>query len=238
MPLVATSGELVAQDQYSFRSGVYLTRIKVSVLDDEGEPVTGLATNDFKLFEDGVEQDIQLVLAPSDAPLDLALVLDFSASIEQEWPDPRPREAIHALLDALEPDDCVLLIPFHAAVGPGRWGPPGAALLRRIVDSIPYGSETRLYDAIQAAYRGLQWRGHRRQASSHLPDEDAGIDAADTVCGEPLRASEANRRRAASDGWTFGSGRRAPGATLNTTSASESTTSTISTPWKLPRQRQ
>ncbi len=183
-------GRLDAQDQHSYRTAVYLTRIKVAVLDDDGEPVTGLGVDDFALFEDGIEQEIQLVLAPSNAPLDLALVLDFSASVEQEWPDPRPREAIHSLLDALAPDDCVLLMPFHSAVGPGRWGSPRDALLRRIVDAIPYGSETRLYDAIQAAYRGLQRR---------RPEDEEPLDAATghASCTEPLSASEALGRRAA-----------------------------------------
>ncbi len=185
----SAAGQLSAQDPQSFRTGVYLTRIKVAVLDDDGAPVAGLRTHEFQLFEDGVEQDIQLVLAPRDAPLDLALVLDFSASVANEWPDPKPREAVHSLLEALEPEDCVLLMPFHSAVGPARWGSPRDQLLRRIIDTIPYGSETRLYDAIQAASRGLQRRRDNDVADDMVNERPS--------CTEPLTAAQADGRRAA-----------------------------------------
>ena len=95
-----------------------MTRIKVAVLDDDGVPVPGLAAGDFRVFEDGNEQTLDVVLAPADVPLDVAVVIDFSASISAEWADPQPREAAERFLDALGESDCVYLLPFQDTVGP------------------------------------------------------------------------------------------------------------------------
>ncbi len=58
--LVLASAEITAQDQRpSFKAGVQLVRIDVSVLDDERQPVKGLQAADFTVLEDGQPRPIR-----------------------------------------------------------------------------------------------------------------------------------------------------------------------------------
>ena len=69
-----------------YRAGVDLVVLNVAVLDDDGEPVTGLTAEDFRLSEDGIEQEVSLFASSSNTPLDVALVLDMSASVAMSAP--------------------------------------------------------------------------------------------------------------------------------------------------------
>jgi Ca-activated chloride channel family protein len=64
----------------TFRSGVDLVALNVVVTDSAERFVAGLDQNDFAVFEDGVQQDVSFFGA-SDVPLDLAILLDTSASM-------------------------------------------------------------------------------------------------------------------------------------------------------------
>jgi Ca-activated chloride channel family protein len=63
-----------------FQSGVDLVALNVVVTDPQGRFVSGLSSPDFAVFEDGQPQDVSLFdVVP--APIDLALLLDTSASM-------------------------------------------------------------------------------------------------------------------------------------------------------------
>jgi len=64
----------------TFRSGVDLVALNVVVTDSDQKFVTGLAPTDFAVYEDGVQQDVSFFGA-SGVPLDLAILLDTSASM-------------------------------------------------------------------------------------------------------------------------------------------------------------
>lgn len=64
----------------TFRSGVDLVALNVVVTDGAQMFVTGLAPTDFAVYEDGVQQEVSFFGA-SDVPLDLAILLDTSASM-------------------------------------------------------------------------------------------------------------------------------------------------------------
>jgi Ca-activated chloride channel homolog len=63
-----------------FRSGVDLVALNVVVTDGQQKFVAGLKPDDFAVFEDGVRQDVSYFAATA-VPLDLALLLDTSASM-------------------------------------------------------------------------------------------------------------------------------------------------------------
>lgn len=63
-----------------FRTGVDLVALNVVVTDARDKYVTGLAPANFAVFEDGVQQEVTF-FAAKDVPLDLALLLDTSASM-------------------------------------------------------------------------------------------------------------------------------------------------------------
>jgi Ca-activated chloride channel family protein len=59
--------------------------VPVSVTDANGQPVLGLTASDFRLEEDGRTQQIAQLGDPEQVPLDIALLIDVSASVEARF---------------------------------------------------------------------------------------------------------------------------------------------------------
>lgn len=76
LPLDARGQEPAA----TFRSSVDVVALNVVVTDAQQKLVTGLAEGDFAVYEDGVRQDLAF-FASTAVPLDLAILLDTSASM-------------------------------------------------------------------------------------------------------------------------------------------------------------
>ncbi|HEY3104841.1 MAG TPA: VWA domain-containing protein [Pyrinomonadaceae bacterium] len=59
--------------------------VPVSVTDANGQPVLGLTPGDFRIEEDGRSQQIAQLGDPEQVPLDIALLIDVSASVEARF---------------------------------------------------------------------------------------------------------------------------------------------------------
>jgi VWFA-related protein len=203
-PTGPASGARQEQDAVPprFATSVGMTRVKAAVIDADGEPIGGLGLEDFRIWENGVEQDITLVLDPVRFSLDVALVLDYSASIANDWSAKEARAAAHGFLDRLGSDDCVFLLPFNSNVGPGVWGQPDDVQVRQAVDEQAFELYTRLYDAVLLAHDALDRRrpDSASAAAEELEDTLYGTwmePITGASCGEPLDPAEARERRAA-----------------------------------------
>ena len=80
------AGVVAASGQPVFRSGVDLVRFGVTVLDEDGELVSGLTADDFRVVEEGREQRIAyfsrgLELDLDRMPLHLGVLFDVSGSM-------------------------------------------------------------------------------------------------------------------------------------------------------------
>src|SRR2546421_1657404 len=62
-----------------------LVVVPVSVTDAQGQPVRDLKPGDFRIEEDGRPQEIAQLGDPEQVPLDIALLLDVSASIHAQF---------------------------------------------------------------------------------------------------------------------------------------------------------
>ena len=178
------AGQVRSQGQQMpvYRAGVDLVVLNVAVLDDDGEPVTGLTAEDFKISEDGVPQEVALFASSSNTPLDIALVLDMSGSVAASAPAIK-RDA-KAFLDALGPSDCVYFVPFQETVHAGTWSAPDAAALIYLLNRIPLQGGTALYDALA---RGLA--NVNRARYPNLPGDQGSNDylrVDGDNCGSPL----------------------------------------------------
>ena len=59
--------------------------VPVSVTDANGQPMLGLKANDFRIEEDGRAQRLAQLGDPEQVPLDIALLIDVSASVEARF---------------------------------------------------------------------------------------------------------------------------------------------------------
>lgn len=97
------------QDQSTIRVAVNLVLIDATVKTKDGQIMANLKKDDFEVREDGAVQKLD-IFNRDELPLDVALVLDLSDSIE---PFLGPlREASTIALSALKPNDQVALFTF------------------------------------------------------------------------------------------------------------------------------
>jgi Ca-activated chloride channel family protein len=167
----------------TFKVDVDLALVEVGVHDEHGRAVGNLQPQDFRVFEDGKEQEIR-AFSHEELPLALALVVDNSSSIAA---------ALHELragaldtLGLLKPDDQVAIFSFgekpemvegltsdHEALSVDLWA------------LSPYGGTAindALYDA--AVYLGHEARERRRAiilVSDNEPSDEQKVDAAEVV---------------------------------------------------------
>ena len=155
-PKESPSGNQQEQRDFTIRTTSRLVLLDVSVQDPRGAFVTGLARENFKVYEDGKLQRIS-EFANSDIPVTAGLVVDESGSMR-----PKRAEVIAAALafvQASNPNDQMFVINFNEKARPGL--PDGApfsddvpTLRGALWKGLPEG-RTALYDAIELALHQL-----------------------------------------------------------------------------------
>jgi Ca-activated chloride channel homolog len=81
-----------------------LVIVPVSVMDAKGQPVTGLGIGDFRLDEGGRVQEITQIGDPEQVPLEIAILLDISGSVNARI-DFEKEAAARFLKQVLKPTD-------------------------------------------------------------------------------------------------------------------------------------
>src|SRR5689334_13187864 len=70
----------------TFKVNVKLVNVFTTVTDERGAPIGGLKKEDFKVYEDGVQQNIAVFARESALPLSIILGLDASLSTRKDLP--------------------------------------------------------------------------------------------------------------------------------------------------------
>ena len=148
-----------------------LVQLNVGVVNQRGEAVTTLSSNDFVVYEDGVRRPI-VAFEPTDAPFSLVLLLDMSGSTINF----RQQIQMAALrfLDALTPEDRVAVVQFNGKGVKSLLGFTND--LRRVAYAITLAGgsgDTPLYEGLKYSVKELGHEGKRRKAVVVLTD---GID--------------------------------------------------------------
>lgn len=120
-----------------FRAAVDLVALTVVVTDTQQHFVSGLTARDFAIYEDGVQQEVSF-FAASAVPLDLALLLDTSASMQDKMET--MQEAALGFLHTLRAGDRAAILDIKDTVQV----------------AFPLGGDL---DAARAAVRGTLARG-------------------------------------------------------------------------------
>lgn len=128
-----------------------LVTVPVSVLDRQGRFIPNLKREDFKVFENGVEQAVAY-FEPAEKPFTVALLLDTSASTHFHLSD--IREAAIAFAKQLRPQDRVLIVSFNDEVLLLTEATNDLNLIEATIEeNANTGNSTRLYDAVDLTIR-------------------------------------------------------------------------------------
>lgn len=158
----------------TFRSHVDLVALNVVVTDADQKYVAGLNSSDFAVFEDGIQQDVSFFGA-SDVPLDLAILLDTSASMTGKMD--LVQQAAVGFLQTLRPGDRASVVDIKDATKiMYPLGDDLEAAKRAILSTVPRGG-TALYNGTYLTLKELvkERRANsdvRRQALVVLSDGD------------------------------------------------------------------
>ena len=102
-----------AQQRPSFRSGVDVVSLSVTVTGQHNRYITDLTQDDFLVYEDGVQQE-PTFFTRTQLPISLALLLDTSASMEDRLQT--AQEAAVGFTSRLRPEDMAEIINFDSRV--------------------------------------------------------------------------------------------------------------------------
>jgi Ca-activated chloride channel homolog len=156
-----------ASPRADLRVDVPLVLIPVNVTSPLGASVTGLNKENFRLFEDGVEQKIAN-FASEDGPVSIGLLLDASGSMANKME--KSREAARELFKTANSEDEFFLIEFNER--PKLTVPftrDANDLYRRLVRAKPAG-RTSLLDALHLALAQMKSARNPRKAIVLLSD--------------------------------------------------------------------
>ena len=181
----------------AIRSRVTLVQVACTVTAPDGTVVRGLTQDNFRLFEDGVEQEISAFDA-SATPASIALVVDASPSIFHELAE--MREAAHALAENLSPLDEIAVVSFSSEAHLLMPFSTSRSLLDRAIDSkylarVENSSESKIYESVFYSARELFHGRTGRKAIVLLTDgQDSGLGLTwDPSSTEPRLGAAASR---------------------------------------------
>jgi VWFA-related protein len=170
--------------QPTFRSGVELVVVRVTVVGRDNRPITGLTKNDFVVLENGAARPVLHFLS-SDVPVDVALLLDTSASMRPMLPKLRVTAA--TFLGGLRSSDRGLVASFNDRTEILENLTGDRNRLQHAVQRLYARGDTSLYDGMYVALGTLSSASpttSRRQALVVLSD---GRDTASNLQLDDVR---------------------------------------------------
>ena len=150
---LADNTPVVVDDTGTIKLDTSLVTIPASVLDRDGKFIPFLKKRDFRIFEDGVEQDIES-LTSVETPFHVALVLDTSQSTVFRMED--IQDAAYAFVKQLRRDDQVMVVSFDSKVRFHCDFTSNQDELRQAIYETRTGGSTKLYEAVDKVVDRLE----------------------------------------------------------------------------------
>ena len=192
---LAACGAAAQDSSPRFQSGVDLVALNVVATDSKGKIVGGLASTEFAVFEDGHPQEISL-FAVVPAPIDLALLLDTSASMTDKIGT--VQQAAVGFTSVVRPTDRISIVEIKDAIRILHPLDNDVAAARKAIKSTVPRGNTSLYNGVYLTLREMQKQRRtdteiRRQAIVLFSDGDdtTSLVAFDDLVG----AGQARGRR-------------------------------------------
>ncbi|MEO7672481.1 MAG: VWA domain-containing protein [Pyrinomonadaceae bacterium] len=143
-PLPASTPE-TADDGDVIKIETNLITMPVSVLDRDGRFVSGLGQNDFRIFDDGIEQKVDYFQSV-EQPFTVILMIDVSPSTAFRIEE--IHGAANTFINQLRPNDKVMVIAFDESVQILCRPTTDKRVLRTAINSAQFGDGTSLYEAV------------------------------------------------------------------------------------------
>jgi Ca-activated chloride channel family protein len=137
----------------SFRSGVELVSLNVTVADAQLRYATDLEQSEFQVYEDGVRQEVTYYNR-SNLPIGLALLVDTSASMETRLTT--AQEAASGFARRLRQQDLAEIIDFDSRVNILQPFTNNTEHLVQAIRRTSAGGSTSLYNAVYIALKELK----------------------------------------------------------------------------------
>ena len=136
----------------SFRTGVDIVSVNVTVTNAMDRYITDLAQHEFVVYEDSVEQDLDF-FTRSPLPIALALLIDTSASMERQIQT--AQQAAIGFAERLRPQDLASVVDFDSRVTILEDFTNDGDRLERAIRRTAAGGSTSLYNAIYISLKEL-----------------------------------------------------------------------------------
>jgi Ca-activated chloride channel homolog len=137
----------------SFRAGIDLVSLNVTVMNQAGQYLTELEPEQFQVFEDGVLQEVTF-FNRTNLPVALSILLDTSASMDGQLQT--AQEAAIGFARRLREQDLAQVIDFDSRVQIAQGFTNQVADLENAIRRTTAGGSTSLYNAIYIALRELR----------------------------------------------------------------------------------
>ncbi|HEX7771484.1 MAG TPA: VWA domain-containing protein [Pyrinomonadaceae bacterium] len=147
-----------------------LVTIPVSVMDRDGRYVPNLQKEEFRIWEDGVEQEVAFFQSV-DKPFSVVLMLDTSPSTQFRLED--IQDAAITFVNQLRPDDKVMVVSFNKDIKVLSEFTTDRSKLRRAIERAKTDDGTSLYDAVDMVINQQLSRTQGRKAIVLFTD---GVD--------------------------------------------------------------
>ena len=161
-----------AQIDDTIKIDTSIVRLNVGVVDQRGRSITSLDRSNFRIFEDGVRQEISR-FEPSTAPFSVVMILDMSGStlpMRQVM-----KQSAFRFLDALSPEDRIAVVEFYDKINLRNDFTTDRRTIAHSIDVSNGRGKTQFYKALDFALDKLAKEGTRRKAIIVLSD---GVDTA------------------------------------------------------------
>lgn len=110
----STKDKVAPEGLPTFKSDVNTVQVDVSVMDNKGNFIPRIPRGNFRILEDGVPQPITSFSIGNDAPMTVAMVIEFSNRYQQYWGQGwyETLMASYGFVETLKPEDYVAIIAY------------------------------------------------------------------------------------------------------------------------------
>jgi Ca-activated chloride channel family protein len=180
------------ESQVTFEAVSELVVLPVSVTDKKGDFISGLALENFRVYEDGRLQKVTL-FQPEDIPVTVGLIVDHSHSMEGKVE--AVVSAIRSFAYSSNPEDEMFVVDFNDRVWPELFGgqtfTSNAEEVKGALLTVAAQGQTALYDAV---YEGLwRLRSAHREKKALIVVSDGGDNASRRKYAEVLALAHQSR---------------------------------------------